>query len=105
METWSGQLSTWAVDEALGAALRIWSGLGCQILRRISQLKHLHPSSQSFAGMGPVLEAEANSTTHFAVTEAHSLPHVAMGRGILEGSQREGDICSSWKKDQEAVRI
>lgn len=51
-----------------------------------------------------VLSWKADSTTHFAVTEAHSSPHVAMGRGILEGSQWEGDICSSWKV-QEVVRI
>lgn len=39
-----------------------------------------------------ILEAKANSTTHFEVTEAHSSPYVAMRRGILEGTQSGGGL-------------
>lgn len=81
--------------------------IGVLDFERISLSKHLHPSSQSSAQRA-YLEAKANCITHFAVTEAHSLLHVAMRRGILAGTQGGGGggcICRGWKKDQEVARV
>lgn len=65
------------------------------------------PSAQASSPELPVLcwkwvmEAEADSTTCFAVTEAYGSPYVAMGRGILEGTHREGNL--QWLEEGPSV--